>query len=161
MKKKGVTGTSSSNYQKIFELRFGSFVLGSDWRDAGWYARAELVYKSRVEWAEECLHPAEGRMSNQPPRGITAEQWERMKSENMCTRKTDVAEAYVHLAHLYHQQRKFQLARESYEKAVGLFEATVLLEHYRQLVIPWIAAQIAKCQDSQDPDPYPRLEKPA
>jgi hypothetical protein len=151
---------ANPNYQEVFEMRFGSFVLFSDWQDAGWNARAELLYKARVERVEECLHPSEGRASDQPPRGITIEQWERMKSENMCTRKTDVAAAHVNLAHLYHEQRKFRVARESYEEALGLYETALGPERQRKLMIPWIATQIAKCDDSQDSDPYPRLEKP-
>jgi tetratricopeptide (TPR) repeat protein len=151
---------ANPDYQATFDMRFGGFLF-SNWRDAEWYARAERVYQARIEWAEEYLHPSEGRKSDQPPRGITAEQWERMKSENMCTRKTDVAEACVNLAHLYHQQRKFDLARECYEKALGLYDAELALERHRKLVIPWIATQIAKCDNGQDSDPYPSLERPA
>ncbi len=146
--------TTHENWEQKFNGWFGLF-QAENCRDAEWYEGAEKVYRQRIEEAEETLHPSEGRTRPLPPRNIPLPIWERMVAHDLWSRKSDVAMAVVNLAHLFHEQGKFQEAEASYLRAMRLYESPLVAERVRTLTLPWIDTQIANCHSRTPPDARP------
>jgi hypothetical protein len=126
------------------------------WPDADWYTEQERVYADRIEATETHLDLAESG-SAEPPRGLTAETWESVTANKMCTTKQDLAASVVCLAALYHRQQKYFEAKPQYERALALYEASSSSGRLLKIVIPWIRAQIANCQAHKILDGFPSL----
>jgi hypothetical protein len=139
------------------------------YRDADWYARTEQVYKNRIEETElfckvgagETLNPGETQRAEQL--GLDRGLMERIR---LLPTSTDLAAAVVNLAVLQHEQGKYSEAEEGYRRARGLYECTSIAEALRQVMLPWIDAQTARCRQGEPPDepdepPALRLENPA
>lgn len=99
------------------------------YKDADWYAEAELEYRRGLAASENELGPYH--------------QWTGM--------------ATVNLARLYHEQGKYSEAAAYYKRAVTTYESPSLAEQLRQVMLPWIGRQIANCRARKDADDPPEI----
>jgi hypothetical protein len=95
------------------------------------------------------LSPAEDHRASQL--GLDRSVMEQIKSRSLPTR-ADLATYVVNLAILQHDHGKYVEAEASYRRAQALYRSSSSLSGWRQVILPWIEAQIANCQQSHGPD---------